>query len=373
MIIDKKIVVKLNSISKSHYRKIGYIIDVDVKEIEIDVLDLPKHSKNRVNCKCCNCDKVKKVYYSAYNKQTDFGKTEYYCLDCKSVKYKNTMMKNYGVENISQLNDIKDKKKEKSLLIYGCECPFQSEDVKNKIKKVNLEKYGVKSPLQNLDIMNKLKQTNIERYGVENVFQNEDIKDKIEKNNMEKYGVNNLNKLDSQKLKIKNSIINKYGVHHSQLIEVQEKLKNTCLEKYGNENWNNRDKSRETCLQKYGVEYPMQNLDVFNKQLKTSFSKKQFNELIYQGSYELDFLKKYEYLEISKCKPIEYFFNDKIRIYYPDFYYENLNLIIEIKSDYIYYKYLDINLAKQNACINNGYTFLFIINKNYEEFDKLIN
>jgi len=29
--------------------------------------------------------------------------------------------------------------------------------------------------------------------------------------------------------------------------------------------------------------------------------------------------------------------------------------------------------TKRQACIDNGYNFLFIINKKYDEFDKLIN
>ena len=288
MIVDKKIVVKLNSLNRIHYRKIGYIIAVDVKEIEVDVLDLPKHSTNKINCKCCNCDKIKKVCYSAYNKQTNFGETGYYCLDCKSVKYKNTMMKNYGVENVSQLDSIKDKKKEKSLVVYGCEYTFQSEVVKEKSSETKIQRYGNKNyrndEQRELTILNK--------YGCVNVFQNEDIKEKCRNTKKEKYGDEYYLNFD----KNRKTCLERYGVEYYKNIV---KGRETKFERYNDENWNNRDKSRETCLQKYGVEYPMQNLDVFNKQLKTSFSKKQFNELTYQGTYELDFLKKYEHLEIS--------------------------------------------------------------------------
>lgn len=35
--------------------------------------------------------------------------------------------------------------------------------------------------------------------------------------------------------------------------ETAKKLKKTCLEKYGDENYRNTDKARETCLRKYGV------------------------------------------------------------------------------------------------------------------------
>ena len=44
---------------------------------------------------------------------------------------------------------------------------------------------------------------------------------------------------------------------------------------------------------------------------------------------------------------------------------------MEIKSSYWYEKDLDKNLDKQKSCLEQGYNFIFIINKNYEEFEKL--
>jgi len=96
--------------------------------------------------------------------------------------------------------------------------------------------------------------------------------------------------------------------------------------------------------------------------------------LYYQGTYEFDFLNNYyNKIEISKVKTIKYIYENCKKCYHPDFYYEKLNLIIEIKSDYTFNKELDKNLAKRKACIEQGYDFIFIINKKYEEFDKLIN
>ena len=38
----------------------------------------------------------------------------------------------------------------------------------------------------------------------------------------------------------------------------------------------------------------MQNIDVFNKHLKSSFMINKYESITYKGSYELDFLKKYK-------------------------------------------------------------------------------
>jgi len=70
---------------------------------------------------------------------------------------------------------------------------------------------------------------------------------------------------------------------------------------------------------------------------------------------------------------IKYEFNNKEKVYYPDFYYQPLNLIIEIKSSYTFYKDLDKNLIKQKQCLDKGYNFIFIIDKKYDEFEKLLN
>ena len=93
------------------------------------------------------------------------------------------------------------------------------------------------------------------------------------------------------------------------------------------------------------------------------------SNLNYRGSYELDFLEKYyDIMSIKNRITIRY--NDN-KIYFPDFYIPDLNLIVEIKSDYYYNKYLSKNLDKQKACLEQGYNFIFVINKDYTEFEKL--
>jgi len=39
---------------------------------------------------------------------------------------------------------------------------------------------------------------------------------------------------------------------------IKDKIKKTCLEKYGVEHYSNREKAKQTCLEKYGVENPAQ-------------------------------------------------------------------------------------------------------------------
>jgi len=99
-----------------------------------------------------------------------------------------------------------------------------------------------------------------------------------------------------------------------------------------------------------------------------------YNNIFYRGTYELDFLTKFnDKMNIEKMKSIKYFFNGKYRKYYPDFYIKEYNLVIEVKSSYTYNYNIDMNNAKRNATILAGYNFIFIIDKDYENFLNLIS
>jgi len=45
---------------------------------------------------------------------------------------------------------------------------------------------------------------------------------------------------------------------------------------------------------------------------------------------------------------------------------------VEIKSTYVYNYELEKNIEKKKACLTNGYNFIFIIDKQYDEFKKLL-
>ena len=127
---------------------------------------------------------------------------------------KKTFIEKYGVEHISQLERIKEQKKQKSILKYGTENVFQNSEIQQKHKETMMQRYGVRSPMQSAEMKEKIKRTNIEKYGCEWALQSEEVKQKIVDANMEHYGV-------SSPAKDK---------------EVLEKMKNTCVERYGVDN-----------------------------------------------------------------------------------------------------------------------------------------
>jgi len=67
---------------------------------------------------------------------------------------------------------------------------------------------------------------------------------------------------------------------------ISEKRKQTCLKKYGNENYNNRKKAQETCLKKYGFENHMKNDKYKNLFVKNIQNKYGVNSIFQLEKYK---------------------------------------------------------------------------------------
>ena len=86
--------------------------------------------------------------------------------------------------------------------------------------------------------------------------------EKIRKTCLERYGRPFPKNVD----KAKQTCLERYGVEHaSQAQTIKDKAKQTCLERYGRTTGLNMEKSKMTCLERYGVEYTSQIPDVIEK------------------------------------------------------------------------------------------------------------
>lgn len=151
--------------------------------IDIKVEELLPTAETVVEVKCDYCEDIFETSYLVFN--TYEGK--HTCPKCVPLKRKETNLKNYGVENPSQREEIKKKKEQKSLEKYGMSNVLKSKEIQEKVAETNLKKYGVKNPQQNPDIQAKTKMTNLEKYGAMNPNQNEEVKQKTKKTNQKKY------------------------------------------------------------------------------------------------------------------------------------------------------------------------------------------
>jgi hypothetical protein len=393
MILDKSIKIEVNSGKTIHkLLEIGIMSNIG-DSITIDISKLWHGSNLPINVKCDICGNEKSIQYNLYNK--NIKKHNFYCCcnKCSYIKNRKTCKEMYGYENYVNIEKSKKTKLEK----YGDENYQNIEKIKktkfekygdenynnlDKIKKTNLERYGVESTLNSNIVKEKSKKTNLERYGNEDCRRTQLIINKRIKTTNERYGVEFYAKTDEYKLKVKETSLKKYGVdspNKSDAIKSKKIL--SMIDKYGfisnSCSDESKNKLRETNFKKYGVEYPMQVVEFAEKQQKNSKKINYYNEnLYYQSSYEKHFL---DYIynigiidELKRGPSIKYEFENEERMHFPDFYLEKINLIIEIKSDYYYTKYLDKNISKMKKCIEIGYNYLFIINKNYKAFDEII-
>lgn len=117
-------------------------------------------------------------------------------------KVKKTLLDRYGVENISQVPEVRDKKIETCRKNFGVDFPMQSPKVREKSKQVCLKKYGVPSASMSEEYKNiiyrnlfliprengltpfeqgleKIKLSNLEKFGVPYYFESEEFKRKL--------------------------------------------------------------------------------------------------------------------------------------------------------------------------------------------------
>lgn len=295
------------------------------------------------------------------------------------MKVNGTMVKRYkemGYDvkqhDIIELPVEKLSKYSHKLILCACdECGEEKE-----VKYNNYCKYIEKDPNNKYTCKNcnleKRKNTCKEKYGVENVSQSEKIKKK-KIDTMKENGTDH----GFRTQQYKDTMNDKYGVENiSQSNEIKDKKIKTCLKNYGVKNPSQSTeiqlRKENTCIDRYGVKHHSQDPIIHHKQQSGYILEHHNSGLFYRGSYELDFI---EYCLENNIKienfdgSINYFFAGDEKTYFPDFYIEKFNLVVEIKSTYTYEINKEINEAKKEATINNGFNFTFIIDKDYSKLD----
>jgi hypothetical protein len=207
----------------------------------------------------------------------------------------------------------------------------------------------------------KRKKTKLERYGDSN-FNN---REKAKKTKLKKYGDSGY----TNKEQALDTMLNKYGRGNCTNSRKAEKTK---LAKYGRTGLVNRDRSEATWNKKYGVTNPSQAAVVFKKIVESKGKpyKMPSGKIVKVLGYEnfaLNYLFTNIYIEDDiELDPVKfpefwYSYENKQHRYFPDFYVEKDDLIIEVKSHIHWYEdSAKIELKKQ-ACIDAGYDYWFMI------------
>jgi len=107
----------------------------------------------------------------------------------RKERYIKACRRKYGVDNISQLAEVKQKKADTTLKNYGVDNPGKSAVIQNQMKQTCREKYGVDYSTQTEQMKEKTTKTLLQRYGVEHPLQNHDIRLKAQS----RYKYNSIN------------------------------------------------------------------------------------------------------------------------------------------------------------------------------------
>jgi hypothetical protein len=185
----QKVAVKWNSRNKKYYEDIGYTYTKMGEVIGVEVFDLPKGSQAKVKIICDYCEsEVEKLYQNYLREQDKSPIRKDCCKKCYPLKFKESNLMIYGVENPNHLPEVVLKRKNTTLERYGVENVAQLEEVQDKMKSTNMDRYGVEVTLSCPIIREKIKATNLEKYGVAYPGQTEIVQSKQKITNLKKYG-----------------------------------------------------------------------------------------------------------------------------------------------------------------------------------------
>ena len=127
MILSREINIKIIESNYNYYDYLGYDVYIG-EEIVIPVELLPKGYHYKIKCKCDVCGVEKDVIYKNYLKYDNIW-GEYFCRKCSESKRKETLRKNFGVDYPIQNKGVLDKMKKTLIKKYGVD------NISKKIKK----------------------------------------------------------------------------------------------------------------------------------------------------------------------------------------------------------------------------------------------
>lgn len=220
------------------------------------------------------------------------------------TKAKQTCLERYGVESYSNTTEYKEKTKQTCLEKYGVD----------HVSKLNTNSFKTNNPQKIKDIKEKTKQTNILKYGGNSPMSSKEVSNKQRKAVIDKYS-NNWWWTDEEYKKMMSKITSSK--------ETQEKLKNTCIELYGEISFSKTNQFKQIIKDKHDI---IQEKIYKTKKLNNSFNTSKLEELSYILLYEKypDVIRQYK----SDVYP-----------FFCDFYIPSLDLYIEIQGSHFHNKH----------------------------------
>ncbi len=228
-------------------------------------------------------------------------------------------------------------------------CSVRNLDTNKKRENTNRIKYGCKCPLQN-DMVHKKTLSTINQAKTINPKYTQDIQTKARLTKFEKYGNENFNNRE----KCRNTVQTKLYDDPEYYNKINTKGRKTRLERYGDENFNNREQAKNTCIQKYGVDNPFKSEIIQTKIKETCLQKygvdNPFKSKVIRDKIKSKILSRYGVESALQSDEIR----DKIATVCLEKYghqYPLSNKIIQAKGrETKFKKYGDVNFNNPKKC-----------------------
>lgn len=132
MLINKKYKIKIYNSNIKSYKKKYNCKSGD--EIFVDISDIPIKSHIEVEWVCDYCnEKQKQKRYCDYTRHKLRNPLHKDCCEkCKGDKIKESNMKKYGLENVMQIKEFKNRQNESCFSNLGVYHPYQNKEILNK-------------------------------------------------------------------------------------------------------------------------------------------------------------------------------------------------------------------------------------------------
>lgn len=276
--------------------------------------------------KCVVCGATKDI---TLTKGNIVGTCSKRCGDIyRGQQTRSAIFEKYGVSNVSQVPEIKEKVKASNAL--------HKDETMAKIRKTMVERYGAAIPRQVPELNKKINDTMLERYGVINPSHSKVIREKISA----------VNSSEEVKAKYRATSLAHFGTEYpaqnpnspNGWNNIKDKFETTMLDKYGAKTPflvpKCKEKSKKTCLEKYGYEHASQSPEIHRRQWNNRQKIHGCDGIPLDSTWEklvYDFWKSLG-LEVERNIPIKFEYKGKPHMTFIDF---SINgVLYEVKGNH---------------------------------------
>ena len=148
LLIDKVILKTKYNTNLDYYKNLGYNVEGD--DFEVNINHLLKNSFTLVKVSCDYCNTKEEIPYYKWNRSMESIVKKYCCNLCKGDKIKESNLIKYGVTSVGKLETSKEKTKKTNLEKFGVEYKYIIDGKRTHKSKWRKSKTGISESKLNI-------------------------------------------------------------------------------------------------------------------------------------------------------------------------------------------------------------------------------